>query len=235
MDITKTMECGVTMTSAPVSRPASKHRRPVALIRAIALTIMSCSVAPSPAGPADTSGVCSTAQTDAAQNEALRHRLESLRNSRAGAAVSFTGRFESHSYRNLLSLRPGGDCSYEVAGDMSGLIDILLSADLRVGYPSGWDIFKPEAGFAIFIGVNSPEEIDLWFANPRSLAAARDLVVVGQIFDSGEVSAHRISAEGKLRDALWTWARAHGYPQPAAAAHCREIEQFDPPYPSPVQ
>jgi hypothetical protein len=190
-------------------------------------------VVPSIAGAPDPSSFSSTTQTEAAQTEALRHRLESLRGA-GGVTLSFTPRNSAYVvHHSEMALRLG-DCTYDVAKDMSGLIDILLGANIRVGYPAGWEKYKPEARFGVYFDVNSEYGVDLWFSNPLSFDPLGS-VVVGQSHDRGEVTAFRITAAGTLRDALWDWARANGYPRESNAATCRLMVQSDPPRAPPKQ
>lgn len=186
--------------------------------------------APSIAGPAAASSVSATTPTETLQTEALRHRLESLRNSNLGVTLSFTGLNQSFTVGlTAMRLRLGG-CTYDVAKDMSGLIDILLAAKIRVGYPAGWEKYQPEARFGVYIGEDRPEGLDLWFSNPMHLPSQDNSWVVGQSHDRGEVTAYRTMAAPTLRNALWDWARAHGYPRQNNAAACQEIEKYDPPH-----
>jgi hypothetical protein len=179
-------------------------------------------VAPSIAGSAAPGSACSTAQTETLQTEALRQRLESLRNSNLGVTLSFTGLNQAFAVGlTAMRLRLGG-CTYDVAKDMSGLIDILLGAKIRVGYPAGLEKYQPEARFGVYIGEDFREGVDLWFSNPN------DSWVVGQSYDRGEVTAYRIMAAPTLRNALWDWARAQGYPRQNNVAACQEIEKYDP-------
>ena len=188
---------------------------------------------PGVAGAADPS-VGSTAQTEAVQTEALRRRLESLRKGQLGVTLSFTGLNQSFAVHHTpMALRLGG-CTYDVAKDMSGLIDILLGARIEVGYPAGWEKYQPEARFGVYIGVDWPEGLDLWFSNPLTFAA-HDQWVVGQSHDRGEVSAYRIMAAPTLRNALWDWAHANGDPRQNTATECQDMLKYDPPRQAPKQ
>ncbi len=204
-------------------------RRALPLVKGITSAIMSFLVVSSVAGPADLSSVGPTVQT-----EALRHRLESLRNWKLGVTLSFTGLNQSFAV-GLTAMRLRlGSCTYDVAKDMSGLIDILLGANIRVGYPAGWEKYQPEARFGVYIGEDWPEGLDFWFSNPLSFSPL-DQWVVGQSHDRGEVTAYRITAAPTLRNALWDWARAHGYPRQSAVAECQDMGKDDPPRPSSKQ
>ena len=185
-------------------------------------------VVPSIAGAADPSSVDSTAGTEAVQTEALRHRLESLRNRNLGVTLSFTRLNQSFGVHHTpMALRLGG-CTYDVAKDMPGFIDLLLGAKISVGYPAGWEKYQPEARFGVYIGVDSPEGLDLWFSNPLHFSA-HDQRVVGQSHDRGEVTAYRIMAAPTLRNALWDWAHANGYPRQNTAAECQDMLKDNPP------
>ena len=173
------------------------------------------------------------AQTEALQTQALRNRLESMRTWTLGVTLSFTGLNQEFLVgMTPMRLRLGG-CTYDVAKDMSGLIDILLGAQIRVGSPVGWESHTPEARFGVYIGEDWPEGLDLWFSNPMHLPSQTDSWVVGQSHDRDEVTAYKIMAAPTLRNALWDWARAHGYPRQSNAATCQTIEKYEPPRQSP--
>lgn len=180
------------------------------------------------AGATDPSSFDSTAQTEAEQTEALRHRLESLRSRESGVTLSFTRLNQSFLVHHTpMALRLGG-CTFDVAKGMSGLIDILLGAKIKVGYPAGSEKYQPEARFGVYIGVDLPEGLDLWFSNPLNYSA-HDQWVVGQSHDRGEVTAYRIMAAPTLRNALWDWAHANGYPRQNTAAECQDMLKDNPP------
>ncbi len=123
-----------------------------AIISIITLFIM---VAPSFAGAPD----C-TACDPIAQTAALRHRLESMRNWNRRVSVSFIPHKAYLVGITESTLRLGG-CTYDVDKDMSGLIDILLGAQIKAGYPAGWEKYQPEARFGVYIGVDSADGVDL--------------------------------------------------------------------------
>jgi hypothetical protein len=205
-----------------------RGRQALPFIKGIASAIISLLVVPSVAGPADPSNFVPTRQTETLQTETLRQRLESLRNvNPRSVALSFTGlktAFAIHHSDTSLRLR---DCSYDIDGDMSGLIDILHAAKITVGYPDGWEKYQPEARFGIYIGVDSPDGIDLWFSNPMRFTPL-DQRVVGQSRDRGAVTAYKLTAAPTLRDELWDWVRAHGHPRKDTVAGCQLIEKYDP-------
>jgi hypothetical protein len=125
-----------------------------------------------------------------------------------------------------MALRLSG-CTYDVDKDMPGLIDILLRAEVRVGFPAGVEKHQPEARFGVYFGVDSPDGVDLWFSNPL-IFPPHDQWVVGQSHDRGEATAYWIMAAPTLRAALWNWARANGYPRPNTAAECEDMLKDDP-------
>jgi hypothetical protein len=176
--------------------------------------------------PAIPNSVDSNARTDAVQTEALRVRLESLRNQHFWVTLSFTGLYQSFAVHHSATALRLGDCSYDVDADMSGLIDILLAAKIAVGYPAGWENYQPESRFGIYIGVDSPDGIDLWFSNPLRFAS-RDLTVIGESHDRGKAIAYKIRAAPTLRNELWDWVREHGNPRQDTLAACRDIEKYD--------
>ena len=162
-----------------------------------------------------------------AQTEILRQRLESLRKLGPQAiALSFTGLHQSFMVHHPIAFLKLGDCTYEVARDTSGLIDILLRAKITVGYPAGWENYQPEARFGVFFNFPSSEGLDLWFSNPLNFGVGQ--VVVGQSHDAGELTAYKITAAGTLRDELWNWVYDHAYPRQDTAARCMEVAKFDP-------
>ena len=166
-----------------------------------------------------------TACDPTAQTTSLRHRLESMRNEQPGASLSFTGlnqEFAVHHSEIQLRLH---DCTYDVAGDVSGLIDILLAAKITVGYPLDGEKRHPEARFGVYFGAESPDGIDLWFSNP-AMSASHDQEVLGQSHDRAEVTAYKIKAAATLRAALWEWAHVHGYPRKDTATACQLIEKY---------
>jgi hypothetical protein len=194
----------------------------------IILTSILFIIAPSFAGSTSCTACDPTAQT-----AALRHRLESLRTQQAHVSLSFTGRhqaFAIHHTDTQLRLR---DCTFEVATDTAGLIDILLAAQISVGYPVGWENYQPEARFGVYFGSDSPDGLDLWLSNPLTPRgkAASEAIVLGQSHDRGEVAAFKITAAPALRDELWEWAHAHGYPRQGTVAECQTLEKYDQPPP----
>jgi hypothetical protein len=116
---------------------------------------------------------------------------------------------------------------------VSDLIDILLSAKIIVGYPAGYENYQPEARFGVYIGVESPDGIDLWFSSPLRLTSY-DLAVVGESHDRGKAAAYKITTAPTLRNELWDWISAHGHPRQDTVAACRDIEKNSP-RPSPEQ
>jgi hypothetical protein len=120
-----------------------------------------------------------------------------------------------------------GRCTYDVA-NVSGLIDILLGADIKVGTPAGMEKYTPEARFGVYIGADWAEGLDLWFSNPL-IFPTHEKWVVGQSHDRGEVSAYRIMAAPTLRDSLLEFARAQGYPRQNVAAECQSMLKDEPP------
>lgn len=157
----------------------------------------------------------------AVQTKSLRQRLESLRSWTHGVSLSFMPHKSFLTSRTETMLRLGG-CTYDVTNDMTGLIDILLGAQISVGYPAGMDKYRPEARFGIYIGADLGGGLDLWFSDPL-VFDSHNRWVVGQSHDRGDVTAYRIMAAPTLRDSLWDWARAHGYPRQNTAAECQEM------------
>lgn len=201
-----------------------RARRVLHFGKAIISILMLFMVAPSFAGQPNCTACDPTAQT-----AALRQRLESLRSQQAQVSLSFTGRhqaFAIHHADTHLRLR---DCTYDVATDTAGLIDILLAAKISVGYPAGWESYQPEARFGVYFGSDSPDGLDLWFSNPLTPRGktASEAIVLGQSHDRGEVTAYKIIAAPALRDELWEWAHAHGCPRQDTVAECQTLEKYD--------
>lgn len=197
-------------------------RRALQFSKAVISTLLVFVMAPSFAEPPNCAACDPTAQATA-----LRHRLEFIRNKKAGVSLSFTGlnqEFLVHHSEIQLRLH---DCTYDVAGDISGVVDILLAAKISVGYPPGWEKSHPEARFGVYFGAESPDGIDLWFSNP-TVSPSHELEVLGQSHDRAEVTAYKITAAATLRTALWEWARVHGYPRKDTAAACQLIEKYAP-------
>jgi hypothetical protein len=158
-----------------------------------------------------------------AQTATLRQRLDSLRSLRGRVSLSFTGlgtAYAAYHPEPVLRLR---DCTFDVANEVSGLVNILLGAKLAVGYPAGWESYQPEARFEVIFDVDQPDEIDLWFSNPTTGA----VFAVGQSYDHGTATAYKIRAAGALRMELWNWVHEHGYPRQDTAAKCLEIAKSD--------
>jgi hypothetical protein len=218
-----------------VSTGIERDRRALPFIKGIVAAIISLLVVPSVAGPTDPSSFGPTTQTVTLQTEALRHRLESLQSAPPQTVVlSFTGLHQSfavHHSDTSLRLR---DCSYNIESDVSGLVDILLSAKIIVGYPAGYENYQPEARFGVYIGVESPDGIDLWFSNPLRLTS-HDPAVVGESHDRGKPTNYKITTAPTLRNEFWNWVRAHGHPRQDTVAGCGDIEKYDSPRPSPKQ
>lgn len=197
----------------------SKMSRP-----AIASALILLVAAPSFAGlPGPCSGDPDT------QTHLLRERLESLRNRQPQVSLSFTGlhqAFAVHHTDTQLRLR---DCTYDVASDTAGLIDIILAAQISVGYPASRENDQPEARFGVYFGSDSPDGLDLWFSNPLTShgKGASDAIMLGQSHDRGEVTAYKITAAPALRNELWEWVHAHGYPRQDTAAECQKLEKYD--------
>jgi hypothetical protein len=205
-------------------------RRALPVIQGIAFALVSLLIAPSFAEPVRPCSCDPSVQT-----QQLHERLESLRSRQPQVSLSFTGlhqAFAIHHAETQLRLR---DCTYDVRNDVAGLIDILLAAKISVGYPASWGAYQPEARFGVYFDSDFPDGLDLWFSNPMTPRGkpASDAIVLGQSHDRGEVTAYRITATPELRNDLWAWAQAHGYPRQDTAAECQTLEKYDPPQPSP--
>ena len=87
----------------------------------------------------------------------------------------------------------------------------------------------------MYFGSDVPDGLDLWFSNPltRHGKAVSKAMLFGQSHDRGEVTAYKITAAPALRDELWEWAHAHGYPRQDTVAECQTLEKYDQRQPSP--
>ena len=182
-------------------------------VRILAAILILLAVTP---GFAETGEFCGC--DPAAVTAHLRQRIQSHRYSATGVKVAFS-LSESPVHQPFSFLR-GRDCIYVATGDLSGLVDILLRANIGVGYPKGWEHYKPEARYGVFLDADQPGELDLWFSQPLHFENG-EFLMVGQSYDQEEATASRISGAATLANDLLKWAHDHAYPTPqAAAAKC---------------
>jgi hypothetical protein len=140
------------------------RRRALRFSKAVISTLLVFVMAPSFAEPPNCAACDPTAQATA-----LRHRLEFIRNEKAGVSLSFTGlnqEFLVHHSEIQLRLH---DCTYDVAGDISGVVDILLAAKIAVGYPPNWENVIPKRDSVFTSVLNRQTELTSGFRTPRYL------------------------------------------------------------------
>ena len=173
-----------------------------------------------PAGAATAAD--SAAPSESPQTIALRTRLFSFRNWTQGVTLSFLPQKAYAVPRTAAMLRLKG-CSYDVEGDVTSLIKLLLGHGLHVGDPPGSQDYRPEAGFGVYFGPDAANGLDLWFSNALTFDSDTRLVV-GQSQDRGVATSYPIAAGPTLREELWSWAHAHGHPRPGTLETCRDMD-----------